>query len=129
MRITRLNHVGINATGHEQAVREFYLSFLGMHDMERNAVAARVKGFWAGTDWPIVHVVTEPAEGGPAMALGPHLSLFVDNIDEAIREVQARTTEVLLTGEGPTRIVWFRDPAGNTVELQQDPQLPCAGTR
>jgi len=129
MRVTRFNHVGLNAAGHHHEVREFYLSFLGMHDFQRNAVAARVQGFWAGADWPSVHIVTEPAVGAAAYATGTHISLFVDDIDAAVVAVKARTSDILHVGEGATQILWFKDPAGNTVELQQDPDcLPPAVT-
>ena len=124
MRVTRFNHVGLNADGHDAAVREFYFTLLGMRDFERNAVAAQVQGFWAGGDWPSVHVVTEPATGHGALARGPHLSLFVDDIDAAVESARQYTSQLLHIGSGAGQILWFRDPAGNVVELQQDPEVP-----
>ncbi|HBM89467.1 MAG TPA: hypothetical protein DD437_13040 [Rhodobiaceae bacterium] len=50
-----------------------------------------------------------------------HLSLFVDDIDAAVAEVKGKTDDHLHFGEGSNQIIWFKDPAGNTLELQQDP--------
>jgi hypothetical protein len=39
-----------------------------------------------------------------------------------VAELSERGIEMRVLGQGRTRIVWVADPAGNTVELQQDPQ-------
>lgn len=36
-------------------------------------------------------------------------------------EVKEMTDDHLHFGEGTNQIIWFKDPAGNTLELQQDP--------
>jgi len=50
-----------------------------------------------------------------------HLSLFVDDIAAAVAEVKGKTDDHQHFGEGSNQIIWFKDPAGNTLELQQDP--------
>jgi len=123
MRITGFNHVGLNADGKHDEVKAFYTSFLGLNNIEREGAATLVNGFWFGPKHPIVHVVTDPAEGGLEMPNNTHLSLFVENIDEAVAEVKERSDDILHFGEGNEQIIWFKDPAGNTIELQQDPNL------
>jgi hypothetical protein len=46
----------------------------------------------------------------------------VEDLDGAIAELEARGIEYerALQGAGTVQI-WIRDPAGNTIELQQDP--------
>jgi len=121
MRITGFNHIGLNAAGKHDEIKEFYTSFLGLGDIEREGAATLVNGFWFGQDRPIVHVVTDPAEGGLEMPNNTHLSLFVEDIDAAVAEVKEMTDDHLHFGEGSNQIIWFKDPAGNTLELQQDP--------
>ncbi len=123
MRITGFNHVGLNAAGKHAEVGAFYTSFLGLNDIERAGAATLVNGYWFGKDHPFVHVVTDPAEGGLEMPNNTHLSLFVDDIDAAVAEVKELTEDHLHFGEGNSQIIWFKDPAGNTLELQQDPSL------
>jgi len=123
MQVTRINHVGLNGAANPDEVKDFYESFLGLKDFERSGAAKLVNGFWAGTDVPLVHVVTDVAEGGLAMPNGNHLSFFVADIDEAVAEVKARTEDHLHIGEERAQIIWFKDPAGNTIEFQQDPAV------
>ena len=61
------------------------------------------------------------------MPNGSHLTLFVADINLAVAEVNARTDEHLHSGEGREKIIWLRDPAGNTVEFQQDPAIELDG--
>lgn len=123
MKITRLNHVGLNAADCPDEVRDFYFGFLGLRDIPREGAANFVNGFWSGQGHPIIHMVTDTAEGALAMPNGSHVSLFVEDIDVAVAAVKARTEDVLHIGEGRAQIIWFKDPAGNTLELQQDPDM------
>ncbi len=123
MNITGFNHVGLNAVDKHDETLDFYTNFLGLQNIERSGAATRVNGFWAGNERPLVHVITDKAEGPLAMPNNTHLSLYVENIDEAVAEVKGRTDELLHIGEGKSQIIWFKDPAGNTVELQHDPAI------
>lgn len=97
-------------------------SFLGLKEFERSGAATFVNGFWAGNEVPIVHVVTDAAEGPLEMPNNTHISLFVADIDTAVVKVKDYTDDFLHVGEGSQQIIGFKDPAGNTVELQLDPQ-------
>jgi hypothetical protein len=48
----------------------------------------------------------------------------VADLDEAVARLEAHGVEMRVLGEGRSRIVWVSDPAGNTVEFQQDPEVP-----
>jgi hypothetical protein len=38
-------------------------------------------------------------------------------------ELEAIDVKIFSLGSGDAQVVWFSDPAGNTIELQQDPTL------
>ena len=113
--------MGLNAAGKHAEVEEFYTSFLGLNNIERQGAAIMVNGFWFGIEKDLIHVVTDPAEGGLSMPGNTHVSLLVDDIDAAVAKVKKLTTDHLLVGEGSDQIIWFKDPVGNTLEFQQDP--------
>jgi catechol 2,3-dioxygenase-like lactoylglutathione lyase family enzyme len=121
MQITGINHVGFNAVGKHEETLEFYALFLGFKSIERTGAAKLVNGFWFGRKSPIIHIVTDPPIGVLEMPYGTHLSLFVNDIDAAVAEVKEMTDQHLHVGEGRDQTIWFRDPAGNTLEFQQDP--------
>ncbi len=126
MRITGFNLVGLNAAGKHAEIEEFYTSFLGLNNIERQGAATMVNGFWFGVEKDLVHVVTDPAEGNLSMPGDTHVSLLVDDIDEAVAKIKELTADHLLVGEGSSQIIWFKDPAGNTLEFQQDPTIQCS---
>lgn len=122
MKIIGFNHVGLNAAGKHQETHEFYTQFLGLNDIERTGAATLVNGFWAGNETPLVHVISDKAEGKFSMPNDTHLSLYVEDINETVSEVKAYTEDFVHIGEGSAQIIWFKDPAGNTIECQQDPR-------
>ena len=54
---------------------------------------------------------------------GHHYCVAVTDLDAAVAELEARGIELqrAVQGEGTVQI-WIADPAGNTIELQQDPR-------
>jgi len=46
----------------------------------------------------------------------------VADLDQAVADIATKGIETRVLGEGRNRIVWVSDPAGNTVEFQQDPE-------
>ena len=69
-----------------------------------------------------MHLIDSPYDGKAGNPVGPHVSYYVEDIAGAEQEVEARGLVTFAMGEGKDRIVWLTDPAGNTVELQQDPE-------
>ena len=99
MHITRFNHVGLNGKGMLDELREFYRDFLGLDEFERVGAATTVNGLWSGRQEPIVHMVTDPAEGIFALPNNTHLSFYVDDIDDAVAQVKEKYPEALHVGE------------------------------
>ena len=109
----------------EAKAREFYCDFLGIGTTPRPGVIDdAIGGCWLQLPHMQVHVIDAQDDGSSGNPVGPHLSFYVDDIDGAIREVEERGLEKRVIPMGELgKVVWFTDPAGNTVELQQDPEV------
>ncbi len=124
MKVTGFNHAALNVSSKLDETIEFYTTTLGLAQQERNQMASRVKGGWFQvTSDAQIHVADEVWDGGPRSPIGPHLSLWVDDIVEARAELESQNVKVVAIGEGVSQVFWFSDPAGNTLELQQDPSI------
>jgi catechol 2,3-dioxygenase-like lactoylglutathione lyase family enzyme len=127
MKITRFNHAAVNIHGKVDEAREFYTGLLGLPEVPI-ALPGRppipkgaIQAFWMELDGCQVHAIGAPAKGELREPTGPHVSWYVADLQLAIDELDARGVEMRVLGEGRERIVWIADPAGNTVEFQQDP--------
>ncbi len=124
MKITRLNHAALNIAGRGAETQAFYTEFLGIPTTPRPpAIDKMIGGCWLQMTNAQIHLIDAPLDGRPANPVGNHVSLFVDDIAAAEREVEAKGLAVVRMGDGMRRVIWFSDPAGHTVELQQDPEL------
>ena len=128
MKITRINHAAVNIHGKVDEAREFYTALLGLPEVPI-ALPGRppipkgtVPAFWLELGGVQVHAIGAPMKGEPREPVGPHVSWYVADLDEAVADLGARSIEMRVLGEGRNRIVWVSDPAGNTVEFQQDPE-------
>ena len=128
MKITRINHAAVNIHGKVDEAREFYTGLLGLPEVPI-ALPGRppipkgtVPAFWLELGGVQVHAIGAPMKGEPREPMGPHVSWYVADLDEAVADLGARGIETRVLGEGRNRIVWVSDPAGNTVEFQQDPE-------
>jgi catechol 2,3-dioxygenase-like lactoylglutathione lyase family enzyme len=128
MKITRINHAAVNICGKVDEAREFYTGLLGLPEVEI-ALPGRppipkgaVQAFWLELGGVQVHCIGAPMKGEAREPVGPHVSWYVADLDEAVAELDGRGIEKRVLGEGRHRIVWISDPAGNTVEFQQDPE-------
>jgi catechol 2,3-dioxygenase-like lactoylglutathione lyase family enzyme len=120
MKVTRLNHAGINVHGKQDETLKFYRELLGIGTAERDEIASLVPGYWLELPNAQVHVVDAETDGTRnTWPMGTHLSYFVEDLEGAIQELDEREVEYLRF----KHVVWFKDPAGNTVEIQQDPAL------
>jgi catechol 2,3-dioxygenase-like lactoylglutathione lyase family enzyme len=128
MKITRINHAAVNVHGKVDEAREFYTKLLGLPEIAiqlpgRPPVPkGTVPAFWLELGGVQVHAIGAPLKGEPREPTGPHVSWYVADLDAAVAELGGRGIEMRVMGEGRQRIVWVSDPAGNTVEFQQDPQ-------
>jgi catechol 2,3-dioxygenase-like lactoylglutathione lyase family enzyme len=127
MRITRINHAAVNVTGKVQEAREFYVDLLGLPEVPIQLpgmapVAKSDLGFWVEHGGLQVHVIGREPLGGTPDPTQAHLSWYVEDLDAATQELEARGMGMRVMGEGLNRIIWVLDPAGNIVEFQQDPE-------
>ena len=51
---------------------------------------------------------------------GPHVCFAVDDLDGAVAELERDGIPYVRGAQGAVVQIWFADPAGNTVEIQQD---------
>jgi catechol 2,3-dioxygenase-like lactoylglutathione lyase family enzyme len=121
MKVTRFHHVSVNCK--DAALTEmvsFYGDLFGVHSKERPDIPG-VLGHWFGVADQELHIVGAPPHGTAIDSTGNHFCVAVDDLDAAIAELDARGVpyERAVQGAGTVQI-WINDPAGNTIELQQD---------
>ncbi|MHB8219866.1 MAG: VOC family protein [Acidimicrobiales bacterium] len=121
MRVTRFHHVSVNARGTTlEELAGFYRDVLGLPDLFRPEIPG-VPGHWHGVGDQQLHLVGAPASGSGIDPTGDHFCVGVENLDAAVSELGERRIPYLraVQGEGTVQI-WITDPAGNTIELQQE---------
>ena len=119
MKVTRVAHVSVNVEAHLDDTRAFYRDVLGLGDVPRPDIA-RVAGHWHSLGGAELHLVDAPHAGHGIDPTGPHFCVFVEDLDAAIRELDARGIEQYRTAQGTVAQIFIVDPAGNTIELQQE---------
>ncbi|HVV37015.1 MAG TPA: VOC family protein [Acidimicrobiales bacterium] len=123
MRITRVLHASVNVGGDVDTAQAFYRDVLGLDPAWRPTIAG-VPGAWFDVGAVQLHVVgSEPWPDG--IDPGAHHVCFgVDDLDAAVAELDNAGIAHIQGSQDHhgtiVRQVWFRDPAGNVVELQQD---------
>lgn len=117
LEITRVLHVSVNSAADPDKVRSFYAALLGSPSPRPEVPG--VPGTWFANGQ--VHLV-ETAE---SMSQEPHWCLGVRSLSKATATLSALSVEVV-RGEQAwpdgtvTEQVWFRDPTGAVIELQED---------
>jgi catechol 2,3-dioxygenase-like lactoylglutathione lyase family enzyme len=121
MKVTRFHHVSVNCHGAAlDDMVAFYGGLLGLDDVPRPEIPG-VGGHWHAVGDQQLHVVAAPPRGTPIDATGNHYCVAVADLDAAVAELEARGIPYQrgLQGESVVQI-WINDPAGNTIELQQE---------
>ena len=120
MKITRFSHTSVNVVGQLEEASRFYENVLGLSDVPRPEALQRITGAWVqGGDAQVHLVAVEPGDL-PRNPLGPHFAFFVEDLDEAIAELETAGIPYRRFGEGAATQIWISDPAGNTIELNQE---------
>ena len=121
MRVTRFHHVSVNINAAALTdVVAFYRDVLGLANESRPEIPG-VPGDWRAVGDQQLHIVGAPSRGSGIDPTGHHYCVAVEDLDAAIAELEERGIEYArgLQGEGTVQI-WIIDPAGNTIELQQE---------
>ncbi|MCU1352401.1 MAG: lactoylglutathione lyase family protein [Acidimicrobiales bacterium] len=116
MNVVRFHHVSLNANdGSLPDLLAFYQDVFGLDTKPRPDLG--IPGHWLAVGDQELHLIGAPAAPADIDPVGPHYCVAVDDLEAAVAELDARGIEHVGTGGGQ---VWFTDPAGNTIELQQD---------
>lgn len=125
MKVTRFHHVSVNtdATPLDEMIT-FYRDVLGLTDVERPEIPG-VPGHWHRVGDQELHLVDAPASGTGIDPTGDHFCVSVDDLEAAVAELEERGIEYLRAVQGAGTVqIWIADPAGNTIELQQETSTP-----
>jgi catechol 2,3-dioxygenase-like lactoylglutathione lyase family enzyme len=121
MKVTRTLHHSINVEGRLAETEAFYRRLMELPDDARPVIPG-VEGHWFGVERIQLHLVDAPAGPGPIRPTGPHVCFAVADLPAAIEELTSAGIPFAEGAQGSTVQIWFVDPAGNTVEIQQDPE-------
>jgi catechol 2,3-dioxygenase-like lactoylglutathione lyase family enzyme len=103
---------------------EFYRDVLGLGDEPRPEIAG-IPGHWHVVGDQQLHLVGAPPSGNAIDTTGHHYCVAVDDLPAAIAELEARGIEYARAVQGENTVqIWIADPAGNTIELQQETRTP-----
>lgn len=119
MNVTRVLHVSVNTEGALAETREFYDTLFGLGTKPRPDIAG-IAGHWFSVGDAELHLVDTPTGSGPIRPTGNHFCVGVDDLDAAIAELDERGVAYVRAAQGDVVQIWVADPAGNTIELQQD---------
>jgi catechol 2,3-dioxygenase-like lactoylglutathione lyase family enzyme len=122
MKVTRILHASVNVHGHLDDTARWYEETLGLAPADRPEIPG-VPGRWFGVGAAQVHLVGAPPSGPPIDPTGPHFCLAVDDIAATRAELEAAGVAYVEAAQGDVVQLWIVDPAGNTVELQEDRDL------
>jgi catechol 2,3-dioxygenase-like lactoylglutathione lyase family enzyme len=121
VKVTRFHHVSVNTAGAPlEEMVAFYGNVFGLDDKERPEIPG-VPGHWHAVGDQELHLVGAPPTAAGIDPTGNHYCVAVADLDAAIAELEALGIEYrrAVQGEGTVQI-WIADPAGNTIELQQE---------
>jgi catechol 2,3-dioxygenase-like lactoylglutathione lyase family enzyme len=120
VKVTRIHHASVNTKDVLEEMHRFYAGTLGLAPAERPDMPG-VDGYWFWAGDGQVHLVGAPPLGSGIDPTGNHYCLAVDDLDAAIAELEDAAIPYLQATQGEDAVqVWVTDPAGNTIELQQD---------
>jgi len=121
MKVTRFHHVSVNTNDAALAdMVGFYRDVLGLGDRTRPEIPG-VPGHWHTVGDQELHLVGAPGSGERIDSTGNHYCVAVDDLDAAIAELEAQGIDYKRAVQGEHTVqIWIADPAGNTIELQQE---------
>jgi catechol 2,3-dioxygenase-like lactoylglutathione lyase family enzyme len=121
MEVTRILHHSVNVEGGLDENVAFYRR-LGLADLPRPSIPG-IGGHWFGVGQAQVHLVDAPPGEAAIRPTGPHVCFGVADLEAAIGELERDAVPYVRAAQGDVVQIWVTDPAGNTIELQQDPDV------
>jgi catechol 2,3-dioxygenase-like lactoylglutathione lyase family enzyme len=118
VKVVRVQHVSVNCHGRLDATRRFYAELFEAPDLARPEIPG-IDGSWLGLGDVQLHLVDALQSGESPDPVAPHWCLWVDDIDAARAELEAKEIEYLEGAQGDVVQIWISDPNGQVVELQQ----------
>jgi catechol 2,3-dioxygenase-like lactoylglutathione lyase family enzyme len=122
VKVTRVLHVSVNVEGELEAARRFYDEVFELRSKNRPTIPG-IDGHWFALGSAELHLVDAPAGPAGIRPAGNHYCVSVDDLEAAIAELETRGIEYVRGAQGDVVQIWIMDPAGNTIELQQDREL------
>jgi len=119
MKVTRTLHHSVNVEGELAESIAFYQRLFHMPDEARPHIPG-IDGHWFGAGNAQLHLVDAPAGPGPIRPAGPHVCFAVADLAAAVAELEQAGITYVEGAQGTTVQIWFVDPAGNTIEIQQE---------
>jgi len=120
MKVTRFHHVSVNSNGTPlDGMVTFYRDVLGLGDEPRPEIPG-VPGHWHRVGDLQLHLVGAPPTENAVDPTGDHFCVAVEDLDAAVAELEARGIAYVRGSQGDVVQIWIADPAGNTLELQQE---------
>jgi catechol 2,3-dioxygenase-like lactoylglutathione lyase family enzyme len=127
VQVTRILHSSVNAHGSLEETRCFYAGVLGLDSTIRPEIPG-IPGHWFAVGDAQIHLVGAIDAGRGIDPTGHHVCLAVTDLEAAVHELEEAGIAYASAMQAAVRQVWIVDPAGNTVELQQDPDVgPYSG--
>ena len=123
MKVTRILHASVNVEGCLGPASDFYSTLFEMRTAPRPNIRGAA-GEWFTIGDAQLHLVDAPHKGPHQIdPTGPHVCFGVEDLDDAIRELEQRSVPYVRANQGEVVQIWVTDPSGFTIELQQDRPL------
>jgi catechol 2,3-dioxygenase-like lactoylglutathione lyase family enzyme len=122
VKVTRTLHHSVNVEGHLDETVAFYRRLLELDSDARPEIPG-VAGHWFDAGNAQLHLVDADAGTQPIQPTGPHVCFAVEDLPAAITELEEAGIPYVEGAQGTVVQIWFVDPAGNTIEIQQDLEL------
>ncbi len=119
MKVTRTLHHSVNVEGRLDACVDFYRRLLHLPEEDRPVIPG-VGGHWFAAGDVQLHLVDADAGTEAIRPTGPHVCFAVEDLDGAVAELEREDIPYVRGAQGTVVQIWFVDPAGNTIEIQQD---------
>ena len=122
MKVTRTLHHSVNVEGRLDETVAFYRRLLELDD-ERRPEIPGIDGHWFAAGHAQLHLVDADPGRQAIRPAGPHVCFAVEDLAAAVAELEESGIPYVEGAQGTVVQIWFVDPAGNTIEIQQDTEL------